>query len=97
MTGKRQRPRIWLLLGVWYCGVPHPVARVPLAPLFGSGSTPAAAYADWVRAKWRIGRSRVRFNRSNAGKPSRFMQPRPAPEPEPLTGWQRLRTWLKGQ
>ncbi|AEY69625.1 hypothetical protein PEp14_00036 [Erwinia phage PEp14] len=85
----RRLPRLWQLLGVWYCGVPHPVTRVPLVPVFGSGSTPAEAYWDYVSTRWRTARSMV-FLRKEARKappPGRIIVTS-TPEPEPAAmGW----------
>ena len=92
----RRLPRLWLLLGVWYCGVPHPIVRVPIPPVFGSGSTPAEAYADWVRTKWRTGRTTVRIHRNRQQLLcDDIIEVEAAPAPP--TVWQRLRAWLMGQ
>lgn len=57
-----KRPHVWKLLGVWYCGQ-QITARVPRAPLFGSGDTPSEAYHSWVRAKWRHARFAAWYRR----------------------------------
>lgn len=56
------KPRIWKMLGVWYCGQ-QITARLPRAPIFGSGSSPVEAYSGWVRTKWRYARFAARHRR----------------------------------
>lgn len=47
------KPSIWKYGNKWFCGrklvIGLTVTPVPVAPLFGSGATPAAAYADWLK------------------------------------------------